>query len=261
LKQTLDVMPGGTGQNEGREFLAPALVAMMALVGLVLLIACANVANLMIARSTARQKEIAVRLSLGASRGRLVRQLLVESVLLSLAGGAVGFALVPPTTHLLTSAMPQMDPPVHFLTSPNLGVLGFSLAVSLVTALLFGLAPALQTTRPDLAGTLKDQAAAVAGGAHARWRKMLAAAQVSLSLVLLIAAGLFVRSLANLKVLNPGFDVSHLLTFSVDPTLNGYKNPANQGILQATGARTGVGARRAFGGAMRRSATRFFRVG
>jgi predicted permease len=225
LKQTLDVMPGGTGQNEGREFLAPALVAMMALVGLVLLIACANVANLMIARSTARQKEIAVRLSLGASRGRLVRQLLVESFLLSLAGGVVGFALVPATTRLLTGTTPQMDPPVHLQTSPDLSVLGFSLAVSIITALVFGLAPALQTTRPDLAATLKDQAAAVAGGAHARWRKMLAAAQVSLSLVLLIAAGLFVRSLANLKDLNPGFDVGHLLSFSVDPTLSGYKVP------------------------------------
>jgi putative ABC transport system permease protein len=225
LKQTLDVMPGGTGQNEGREFLAPALVAMMALVGLVLLIACANVANLMIARSTARQKEIALRLSLGASRGRLVRQLLVESVLLSLAGGVAGLALLPATMRLLMSTLPQMDPPVRFLTSPDLSVLGFSLAVSLGTALLFGLAPALQTTRPDLAATLKDQAAAVAGGAHARWRKMLAAAQVSLSLMLLIAAGLFVRSLANLKDLNPGFQVRQLLTFSVDPTLNGYKVP------------------------------------
>jgi predicted permease len=225
LQQTLDVMPGGTGQNEGREFLAPALVAMMALVGLVLLIACANVANLMIARSTARQREIAVRLSLGASRGRLVRQLLVESVLLALAGGALGFSLVPLTTWLLAGTMPQMDPPVHFGTSPNLNVLGFSLAVSLITAFLFSLAPAFQTTRPDLAATLKDQAAAVAGGAHARWRKILAAAQVSLSLVLLIAAGLFVRSLANLEELNPGFEVSHLLTFSVDPTLSGYKPP------------------------------------
>jgi predicted permease len=232
LKQTLDVMPGGTGQNEGREFLAPALVAMMALVGLVLLIACANVANLMIARSTARQKEIAVRLSLGASRGRLVRQLLVESVLLALAGGAVGFSLVPLTTRLLAGALPQMDPPVHFVTSPNLSVLGFSLAVSLITALLFGLVPAVQTTRPDLAVILKDQAAAVAGGAHARWRKMLAAAQVSLSLVLLIAAGLFVRSLANLKDLNPGFEVSHLLTFSIDPTLNGYKPPQAKAFYQ-----------------------------
>jgi predicted permease len=224
LKQALDVMPGGTGQNEGREFLGPALVAMMALVGLVLLIACANVANLMVARSTARQKEIAVRLSLGASRGRLLRQLLVESVLLALAGGVVGFALVPPTIGLLANSMPQMDPPVRYPTAPSLEVLGFALAVSLATAVLFGLAPALQTTRPDLAATLKDQASAVAGG-HARWRKMLAAAQVSLSLVLLIAAGLFVRSLANLKNLNPGFDVNHLLTFSVDPTLSGYKLP------------------------------------
>jgi predicted permease len=223
LRQTLAVMPGGTGQNEGRQFLEPALVALMAMVGLVLLIACANVANLMIARTTARQKEIAVRLALGASRARLIRQLLVESILLALAGGALGVVLLPATSSLMSRTMPQFDPPLRFGAATNVEVLGFGLAVSLLTAILFGLAPALQTTRPDLSSTLKDQAAAVAGGAHAGWRKLLAAAQVSLSLLLLIGAGLFVRSVANLKDLNPGFEISNLLSFSVDPTLNGYQ--------------------------------------
>ncbi|MBV8730678.1 MAG: ABC transporter permease, partial [Acidobacteriia bacterium] len=185
-------------------------------------IACANVANLMIARSTARQKEIAVRLAIGASRRRLVQQLLVENALLALAGGVLGLLFLPATSALMARVMPQFDPPIHFRTAANPDVLGFSLAVSLLTAFLFGLAPALQSTRPDLASTLKDQGAAIAGGAHTGWRKLLAAAQVSLSLLLLIGAGLFVRSLANLKDLNPGFEVNHLLSFTVDPRLNGY---------------------------------------
>jgi predicted permease len=223
LRMTLDVMPGATGQNEARQFLEAPLWAMMAMAGLVLLIACANVANLMIARSTARQKEMAVRLAVGAGRGKLVRQLLVESMLLSIAGGALGMLILPATSAMLIRTMPRLDPPLHFHTTPNLEVLGFNLAVVLLTAILFGLAPALQSTRPDLAFTLKDQATSVAGGGHARWRKLLAAAQVSLSLLLLIGAGLFVRSLVNLKNLNPGFDVNHLLSFTVDPTLSGYK--------------------------------------
>jgi hypothetical protein len=107
--------------------------------------------------------------------------------------------------------------PIHFLSGLHFEVLGFSLAASLLTALLFGLAPALQTTRPDLASTLKDRGSAVAGGAHARWKKLLAAAQVSLSLLLLIGAGLFVRSVANLKDLNPGFQLTNLLTFPWTP--------------------------------------------
>jgi predicted permease len=223
LRMTLDVMPGATGQNEARQFLEAPLWAMMAMAGLVLLIACANVANLMIARSTARQKEMAVRLAVGAGRGKLVRQLLVESVLLSIAGGALGMLILPGTSAMLIRTMPRLDPPLHFHTTPNLEVLGFNLGVVLLTAFLFGLAPALQSTRADLAFTLKDQATSVAGGGHARWRKLLAAAQVSLSLLLLIGAGLFVRSLVNLKNLNPGFDVNRLLSFTVDPTLSGYK--------------------------------------
>ncbi|HEY4975000.1 MAG TPA: ABC transporter permease, partial [Steroidobacteraceae bacterium] len=177
----------------------------------------------MIARSMARQKEVAIRLALGASRGRLVRQLLVESALLSLAGGLLGLLIAPPTMHLLVSIMPQMDPPLKFLADPNLRALGFTVAVSVFTALVFGLAPALRATRPNLAPVLKDQAGAVAGGGQAAWRKLLVSAQVALSLLLLIGAGLFTRSLSNLQDLRPGFEVHNLLSFSVDPTLNGYQ--------------------------------------
>jgi predicted permease len=221
LKMRLDVMPGGQGQDEGRQFLEAPLWAMMAMVGLVLLISCANVANLMIARATGRQKEIAVRLALGASRRRLISQLLAESTLVSLTGGLLGLVILSPTLRLLLRVMPQMDPPLRFETGVNLEILGFTIGISLVTALLFGLLPALQATRPELAPTLKDQAGTVTGG-HIGWRKLLAAAQVSLSLLLLIGAGLFLRSLQNVETLNPGFDVTNLLSFSVDPTLSGY---------------------------------------
>ena len=224
LKMTLEVMPGGRGQDEVREFLQRPLWALMAMVGLVLLIACANVANLMIARATSRQKEIAVRLALGASRRRIVGQLLLESLLLSVLGGVVGLAISSWTMRLLAGIMPHMEPPLKFTTDPDLRVLCFNLAVSLVTAIVFGLVPALQATRPDVGAVLKDQANAVAGGGQAMWRKLLVCAQVSLSLLLLIGAGLFVGTLRNLKNLNPGFEVTNLLSFSVDPTLSGYDN-------------------------------------
>ncbi len=223
LKMTLDVRPGGQGQNVAERFLAAPLWAVMGMVGLVLLIACANVANLMIARSTTRQREVAVRLALGAGRWRIIRQLLAESALLSLAGGALGFAIAPWTMRFLADIMPQMDPPLNFITPPNLRVLCFSLVACAAAALLFGLAPALRASRPDPAPALKDHAGSIAGGGQSGWRKALVTAQVSLSLLLLICAGLFVRSLSNLREVNPGFDVNHLLTVSVgDPTVNGY---------------------------------------
>jgi len=244
LKMTLDAMPGGGGENVAEQFLKAPLWAMMAMVALVLLIACANVANLMIARSTARQKEVAVRLALGAGRARIVRQLLLESLILSFAGGMLGLLLAPWTMRLLTDIMPEMDPPLRFITNPNLRVLGFNLAVCGFTALFFGLAPALRATRPDLAPTLKDQAGSLTGGGQAGWRKVLVAAQISLSLLLLIGAGLFARSLGNLKDLNPGFEVPGLLSFSVDPTLNGYKKDRAklfyQRLTQELGALPGV---------------------
>ena len=222
LRMTLDVMPGGGGQNITKQFLEAPLWAMMAMVGLVLLIACANVANLMIARATSRQKEIAIRISLGASRARIVRQLLLESALLSFGGGLLGLLISAVSMRLLMRIMPHIEPPLKFITVPDPRVLLFALIVCLGTALLFGLAPALQASRGDVAPTLKDQANAVSAGGNAGWRKLLVCFQVSLSLLLLIGAGLFVRTLQNLKNLSPGFEVSSLIAFDLDPTLSGY---------------------------------------
>lgn len=222
LRMRLDVMPGGRGQSVAREFLETPLWAMMAMVSLVLLIACANVANLIIARAASRQREIAVRLALGASRGRIAEQLLSESLILAFTGGALGLMVSAWTMRLLVGIMPHVDPPIRLDTNPDLRVLCFSLIVSAATALIFGLLPALQATRTELAPTLKDQANAVAGGGQARWRKLLVSFQVALSLLLLIGAGLFVGTLRNLKSVNPGFDINNLISFSLDPTLSGY---------------------------------------
>ncbi len=222
LKMSLDVMPGGTGQNVARRFLEAPLWAMTAMVGLVLLIACANVANLMIARATARQKDMAIRLSLGAGRFRIVRQLLVECGLIAMTGGLLGLGIAPFAMRFLIGIFPSMDPPLKLTADPDVRVFCFNLAISLATAFLFGLAPALRAARPDLAPVLKNQAAAVAGGGHTAWRKILVGAQVSLSLLLLIAAILFARTLGNLKDVHPGFDVTNLVFFGVDPSVNGY---------------------------------------
>jgi predicted permease len=222
LKMKLEVMPGGRGQDEVGEFLATPLWALTAMVGLVLLIACANVANLLIARATQRQREIAVRLALGASRGRIVGQLLLESLLLSIVGGLLGLAISAWTMRFLVGIMPHTEPPLKLAANPDVRILCFNVAVSLLTAIIFGLIPALQATRSDVASVLKDQANAVAGSGQAAWRKLLVCAQVSLSLLLLIGAGLFVSTLRNLKNLNPGFEVANLLSFSLNPTLNGY---------------------------------------
>ena len=222
LKMELDLMPGGGGNNIPRLFLEAPVLAMGAMVWLVLLIACANVANLIIARSSARQKEIAVRMALGAGRGRVVRHLMLESVILALLGGLLGFAISPATMRLLVNVMPDMDPPLKIALSPNLRILWYSLAVSAVTAVIFGLAPALQAARRDVAPVLKDQAGAVAGGGHALWRRLLVVSQVSLSLLLVIVAGLFGTTLHNLRRLSPGFETHHLLSFAVDPRASGY---------------------------------------
>ncbi len=223
LKMFLDILPGGTGQSDLRRQFSTALLVLMGVVGLVLLIACANVANLLLARATARQKEIAVRIALGASRRRIISQLLVESLMLSIAGGTLGIVLAIVMDRALISFLPTETSTLNISTSPDWRILGFALAVSIATGVLFGLVPALQATRPDVAPTLKDQAGAVVGGVSGRLRKMLVVLQVTLSLLLLIGAGLFLRSLSNLRELDPGFKTQNLLTFSVDPPSSGYK--------------------------------------
>jgi predicted permease len=194
------------------------------MVGLVLLIACANVANLLIARGIARQKEIAVRLSIGASRPRLVRQLLVEGLLLSLGGGLLGIALAMALTRGLLALVPSGQDPLLLSARPDVRILLFTFTLTVLTGLIFGLAPALRASRPDLWTTLKDSVGAIAGsGGSLLLRRSLVVAQVSLSFVLLFGAGLFVRSLGNLQSARTGFhDLENLLTFQIAPALNGY---------------------------------------
>ena len=222
LKMWMEVMPGSKGRSNLRKTYSKPLFALMGIVGLVLLIACSNLANLLIARASARQKEIAVRLALGAGRGRLIRQLLVESLVLAAVGGSLGVGLAVMIDRALIDFLPSGHTPLSLSSTPDWTVLGFTIAVSLLAGAGFGLVPAIESTRPKLANTLKDQAGAVIRGGSAGLRKGLVVAQVSLSLLLLIGAGLFVQSLRNLKTLNPGFEVRNLLAFDVDPTMSRY---------------------------------------
>jgi len=223
LRNTIDVLPGSQGRSFFRRTLTKPLWVLLAITAGVLLIACANVASLLIAKATSRQREIAIRLAIGAGRGRIIRQLLVESLLLSLIGGVMGLLLAVWTDNLLLPFLPVESPELAVTTTPDVRVLLFATAVAFLTGVIFGLAPAIQGTRPDLAPTLKDQVSGIlGGGAQVRFRKGLVAAQVMLSLLLLVGAGLFIRSLHNLRDLGPGFPTNSLLLFSLDPSLNGY---------------------------------------
>ena len=222
LEGKLLVEPGYKGLSQLREQFSTPMVVLMSMVGLVLLIACANVANLLMARAPSRQREIAIRLALGASRGRIVRQLLVESLLLSLLGGAAGVLVAAWTADLLLRALPFERAAATLTSTPDARILLFALGVSLATGVLFGLVPAWQTARPEVVPALKEESGAVTVGGHVRLRKGLVVAQVALSLLLLVGAGLFARSLWNLRALDPGFRIQQLTTFSVDPALSGY---------------------------------------
>jgi predicted permease len=227
LKRQVRMEAAANGYSQMRESYSKALIVLMCMVGLVLLIACFNVANLLIARSTARQKEIAVRLAVGASRAQLLRQLLVESLALSLAGALLGIFLSVWTIRALLSFLPADDMTLMLRAEPDLRILGFTLVLAALTGVVFGLAPAFQSTRFELWNTLKDVVGAVAGtSGSVRLRKALVTSQVALSFLLLAGAGLFVKSLANLKNTHTGFrDIDNLVTFQVDPALNGYDLP------------------------------------
>jgi predicted permease len=222
LNMWMEVMPGSKGRSYFRTIYSRPLFALMGIVGLVLLIACSNLANLLIARAAARQKEIAVRLALGARRGRLIRQLLLESLVLVTVGGALGVGLAILIDRALIDFLPTGHTPLSLTSTPDWTVLGFTLVISLLAGVIFGLIPALQSTRPELANTLKDQAGSVILGGSARLRKGLVVVQVSMSLLLVIGAGLFLQSLRNLKMLNPGFDTRNVLAFDLNPSLTRY---------------------------------------
>ena len=193
---------------------------------LVLLLACLNVANLCLARAFARRRETAVRLAIGASRGRIVGDLLVQSALLALAGAGVGLLLAPAVSAGLISFLPEA---VDLRPGIDARVFLFALGVALATGLLFGLVPALQASRERPGFTLKEEATSVAGGLGLR--KALVVGQIALALVLLVGAGLFVRTLSNLRAQGPGFDTTNLLTFLVDPARSAYSQPRGERLM------------------------------
>jgi predicted permease len=198
------------------------VILLMAVTGLILMIACGNVANLMLSRAAARGREIGIRLALGATRARLVRQLLTESLLLSLVGGAAGFVMASWGTDLLL-AFAEIPNDLAGPLSPDLNVFSFTLGLSLLSGVFFGLAPALHASRRDLAPVLKDDGSALPReGGKARPQRLLVIAQVALSMVLLVSAGLFLRSLAKASRVDPGYDVRSGLTLSFDLNLQGY---------------------------------------
>jgi len=194
---------------------------LMAVVGLVLLLACTNLANLLLARATERRKEIAIRLAIGAGRGRLLRQLLTESVLLAACGGVLGLGLAYWVVNAMMAFKPPMDIPLSTQLHIDYRVLLFTAAVSLLTGVVFGLLPALQATNPDLVPALKDETSI--GGYRRSWlRNGLVVFQVSLSLLLLICAGLVLRGLQRAQFLSPGFVAQHAIEMSFDLNLQGY---------------------------------------
>ncbi len=229
LRMWLDVIPGSQGNTVLRRQFEKPLWVLMGVVGLVLLIACTNLASLLTARAATRQREIAVRLALGSSRLRMVQQLVTESLLLAVVGGIAGIGVAILLVKGMLTFLPANTSGYDLSSSVDWRMIGFSFILALFTGLAFGLVPALQSVNPDISTTLKDQSTSVSGGAaQVSFRKVLVAAQVSLSLLLLIGASLFIRSLSNLHSLNPGFQTSNLLQFHLDPSSLSYtKNQAN----------------------------------
>jgi predicted permease len=234
----LGVESGSQGEMNMRRWFAPALRLLAGVVGVVLLIACANVANLLLVRASSRRKEIAVRLAVGASRWRLVKKLLTESVLLAAVGGALGvlFAFWIKDGLLIVTEwggreMSALSPRL------DLRVLGFTLGLSFLTGILFGILPALRATNVDLTPALKDTGRSSSGIGRSWLSKSLVVVQVSLSVLLLIGAGLLIRTLRNLQHVDMGFNANNLLLFRVDPSLLGYKDEKLADLYQRSFSR------------------------
>jgi predicted permease len=232
LKSSLQVLPASQGRTSLREVYETPLRILMGIVAAVLIIACANVANLLLERAVGRRREIAVRLALGAKLGHIVRQSLTESILLAVLGGAAGLLLAVWTDAALVSFLSTGDTPLGLATAPDLRILAFTLAVCLVTGLLFGLAPVFPARRMDLAASLKENARSVTA-AHGWFRSALVIAQVALSIVLLIGAGQFLRTLVNLRTLDLGLETKNVIAFSVNPSLNGYGKEKSRQLYRA----------------------------
>jgi predicted permease len=238
------LLDGSRGFSPMRDQIGTPLLIVMAMVGLVVLMACVNVSSLLLVRAAGRVKEMSVRYAMGASRWQITRQLLIEGLLLGVIGGSLGVILAPAiTTAIVRTIMVDQNTQIPYSTQPDLRILLFNFAVAFFVSVLFGLAPALRFLRPDLVNSLKQQAT-TATGAPLRFRRAAVGFQIALSLLLLIGAGLFVRTLHNLRSERIGFSTDHLLTFGIDPELAGYK-PAqfvalHQQVLQKLAALPGV---------------------
>ena len=236
-QQALRLLPAAQGFNALRREFSTPLRLLMAVVGLVLLIACANVANLLLARAAAREKEIALRLALGASRWRIVKQLFSESLLLAFLGGTLGWLLASWSSSLLLSILSSgqnsfsAGAPLSINAPLDLRIVGFTAAVSLVSAIVFGLAPAWRATRLDLTPSLKD-GSRDGGTRWFSWGRTLVVTQVAVSLTLLVGAGLFIRSLGKLRSVDLGFQREQVLVFSVDPQLINYRREQVGGLYK-----------------------------
>lgn len=230
------LLPAQKGLVGIRADFGEPLYLLLAAVGIILLIACANVAGLMLARATAREKEMAVRLALGAGRGRIIQQLLTESVLLSVAGAALGVLLAYwGASGLAAFLAANSYSPLKIDLQPDAAVLIFTIAVALLTGIGFGLAPALRGTHINVAPMLKENSGSLSTASHVGSRRFglgssLVVTQVALSMVVLIGAGLLLRTLGKLRSIDPGFDTRNILLFSIDPTLAGYKEANIQNL-------------------------------
>ena len=219
-RSPLLVLPGSNGISYNRDALTKPLYAVMAMAFLVLLIAAVNVASLLLVRSAARIREFSLRYALGANARRVVQQLLLEGLLIGIAGGAAGLAIAPVCIRILVHRL-DPDTALAFSTTLDLRLLAFNFAIAIAVSVLFSLAPALQLIRPDIVNALKQQTSTMSGGTL-NFRRLVVSLQVGLSVLLLVGSGLFVRTMQNLRHVDVGFNASHLITFHIDPLLSGY---------------------------------------
>ncbi len=223
---------GKLGQSSIHREARTPLILLFSITGLVLLIACANIANLLLARGAARSQEIAIRASIGASRGRLLGQFLLESLVLALLGGAASLVVARWTLGLIVSMLPP-DPTSTIAVTLSPAVMAFTGALAIATGLLFGMYPAMHSTRSDLITTIRSASGQPSGArSAARFRTSLVTSQIALSMALLVAAGLFIKSLVNVSRIDVGMNTDHVVTFSISPVLNGYEDARAQGLFQ-----------------------------